>query len=150
VKFPERLDERGNDVHDPEPEMVYRIAGARDARPEEACQRSAAAELAPETAALVLSSRPNSDGFVIRSPFQRELAHLRHRNVRCLCRPKIDDQFEFRRLLDREIDRPRLAQNPVDQLGGAREKTCVPYSMGHQTGRTPAHAPAVARVGSSP
>src|SRR5437899_12117128 len=58
---------------------------------------------------------------------------LRNRQAERLCGGQIDDESELGRLLDRQVPRPRPAQNLVDKIGGTPEQIWEVWSIGHQT-----------------
>jgi len=55
----------------------------------------------------------------------------RHPEIERLCSDQVDDQFELRGLLDRQIARLRPAQNLVDVLGRAVILVHDVWSVGH-------------------
>src|SRR6516162_979157 len=56
----------------------------------------------------------------------------RHSEAGCLGSRKIDDEIEFRRLLDREIVRFRSTQNPIDIFSGTPKQRWIVWSIGQQ------------------
>src|SRR5258708_13769836 len=59
----------------------------------------------------------------------------RHSETERLRGCKIDDEIEFRGLLDRDVGRLRPAQNLIDIFGSAPEETREVWSIGHQASR---------------
>src|SRR5262245_55825330 len=57
----------------------------------------------------------------------------RHAKAESLRRGQVDDEIEFRRLLDGDIGRFRSAQNLIDQLGGAPVQVRVVWPIRHQS-----------------
>src|SRR5262249_38798610 len=58
-----------------------------------------------------------------------------HGEVQGLCRPEIDDQFEPRRLLDRNVTGPRALEDEIDKLGAAAPLCDMVRPIGYEATR---------------
>jgi len=86
--------------------------------------------LAARSGRVVNRGYPLSDHFV-RTLHQR----LRNRTAKCRRSPQIDDEQELRRLLDRQVTRPRSLENSIDETCRAAEHILEVRSVGHQPAR---------------